>query len=136
MMAASVSAVFIPFIVTADRTIWQSKVSPAVQGSVFSVSNLFRWGSKPIGYLVAGPLADGWLEPAMQPSGLLAPHLGWLVGTGPGAGIGLMFVFTGISGALMSFSGYLFRSVRCVEQELPDHDLVPEEAVIGEVAPH
>jgi MFS transporter, DHA3 family, macrolide efflux protein len=131
IIAASVAAVFIPFIVSADRTIWQSKVPPAVQGRVFSAASMFRWGTKPLGYLLAGPLADRLLEPAMQPDGALAPLFGWLVGTGPGAGIGLMFVGTAVLGALMSFSGYLFRSIRCVEDDLPDHDVRVGEAVQG-----
>lgn len=134
MIAASVAAVFIPFIVSADRTIWQSKVPPVVQGRVFSAASMFRWSMKPIGYLVAGPLADRWLEPAMQAGGSLAASFGWLVGTGPGAGIGLMFVGTAILGALMSFSGYLFRPIRCVEDELPDHDALPSPVVDAEVA--
>jgi hypothetical protein len=62
----------------------------------------------------------------------LAPIFGWLVGTGPGAGIGLMFVGTAILGALMSLSGYLFRSVRCVEDDLPDHDVLPDTVAYAE----
>jgi MFS family permease len=129
IIAATVSAVFIPFIVSGDRTIWQSKVPPMLQGRVFSAASMFRWGAKPVGYLVAGPLADRLLEPAMQPGGPLVPLFGWLVGVGPGAGIALMFVFTAIVGALMSFSGYLFRAIRRVEEELPDHDHTPTSAL-------
>jgi hypothetical protein len=54
--------------------------------------------------------------------------LGWLVGTGPGAGIALMFICTGVFGMLMSLSGYLFRAVRQVEDDLPDHDALPQSA--------
>ena len=122
MVAAAVAAVFIPFISSADRTIWQSKVPPSMQGRVFSTSNAVRWGTKPIAFLLAGPLADRLLEPAMQPSGALVPFFGWLVGTGAGAGIALMFVGTAIGGALISFGGYLFPALRNVEKELPDHD--------------
>jgi DHA3 family macrolide efflux protein-like MFS transporter len=125
MVAATVASVFIPFIVTGYTTIWQLKVAPAVQGRVFAVSEMFRSMPKPIGYLIAGPIADQLLGPAMQPNGALAPVFGWLVGTGPGAGIGLMFVGTAVLGALISFSGYLFRPIRCVEEELPDHDATP-----------
>jgi hypothetical protein len=32
-----------------------------------------------------------------------------------------MFVCTSILGMVMSFNGYLFRSVRNVETDLPDH---------------
>lgn len=131
IVAASVAAVFIPFIVSGYMTIWQSKIAPAVQGRVFATADMFRSMPKPVGYLIAGPLADWWLEPAMMPAGALAPGFGWLVGTGPGAGIGLMFVGTAILGALMSFGGYLFPAIRNVEQALPDHD----EGAAGETAP-
>jgi MFS transporter, DHA3 family, macrolide efflux protein len=122
IIAAAVAAVFIPFITSGYMTIWQSKVAPALQGRVFATADMFRSMPKPIGYLIAGPIADWWLEPAMLPGGALAPTFGWLVGTGPGAGIGLMFAGTALLGGLMSFSGYLFRSVRRVEEELPDYD--------------
>ncbi|CAN5537691.1 MFS transporter [soil metagenome] len=123
LIASAVAAVFIPFISGANRTIWQTKVAPHFQGRVLAVSNMFTSAPKPFAYLLAGPIADRWLGPAMQPNGALAPSFGWLVGTGPGAGIGLMFVGTAILGALMSLSGYLFRAVRHVEDELPDYDV-------------
>jgi DHA3 family macrolide efflux protein-like MFS transporter len=58
----------------------------------------------------------------MAADGRLAPVFGWLVGTGPGAGMALMFAGTAILGTGMSLSGYLFPAVRRVEEELPDHD--------------
>lgn len=63
-----------------------------------------------------------------KPTGALAPHFGWLVGVGPGAGLGLMFIATGLSGALIGFGGYLFRTLCCVEEELPDYDETGETA--------
>jgi hypothetical protein len=54
------------------------------------------------------------------------PYLGWLVGSGPGAGIAAMFLCTAVAGALFSISGYFFRATRRVEEELPDHD-VPQD---------
>ncbi len=122
LLAAAVAAFFIPFIGGADRTIWQSKVPPAIQGRVFSVSGMFRNGIKPIGYLLAGPIADRIFEPALQPGGAWVPYLGWLVGNGPGAGIGAMFLCTALAGTLCAASGYLFSATRNVEDNLPDHD--------------
>ena len=75
----------------------------------------------PIGYLLAGALADSFFEPAMAVGGPLSEVFGWLVGEGPGAGIALMFVCTSLLGMTMSLSGYLFRSVRDVEIDVPDH---------------
>jgi len=78
----------------------------------------------PISQLLAGPLADKILEPAMAEGGSLAPVFGWLVGTGAGAGIALLFVVTGLMAAMVGLGGYLFRDVRDVEDILPDHDAV------------
>lgn len=67
-----------------------------------------------LGFLLAGPLADHVFEPAMAVDGSFSRLFGWLVGTGPGAGMGVMFLGTAILGTLMSLSGYAFRSVRHV----------------------
>jgi MFS family permease len=122
MFAILVSTLFVPIIVGSNRAIWQSKVAPAIQGRVFSVEDLCSTLPLPIGYLLAGPLADRLFEPAMAQGGSLSGVFGWLVGTGPGAGMGLMFLCTCIMGTTICFSGYLFRSIRNVESELPDHD--------------
>ncbi len=120
--AAALGAFFIPFIVAGDRTIWQTKVEPAMQGRIFAVQAMLRNSFFPIGYLLAGPLADRLFEPAMQSAGVWASTFGWLVGTGPGAGMALMFVCTAVLGATLSFCGYLIPAVRNVERELPDYD--------------
>jgi hypothetical protein len=117
-----VASVFIPFIVSADRAIWQSKVPPDVQGRVFGAQSMFRQGAMPIGYLVAGPLADKVFGPAMMPDGALVNTFGWLVGMGPGAGIGVMFVCTAMMGLTFALSGYLIPAVRNVDEDLPDYD--------------
>ncbi len=73
--------------------------------------------------LLAGPLADNVFGPAMLPGGSLARLFGWLVGTGTGAGISLMFVFAGALGMLVALGGYAIPVVRNVEDILPDHTL-------------
>jgi hypothetical protein len=60
----------------------------------------------------------------MMPERSLANTLGWLVGTGPGAGMALMFTISGILGTLVGFGGYAFPAVRNAEDILPDHDAV------------
>jgi len=120
-VAAFLAAAFIPLISASQQVIWQSKVSPEVQGRVFAAKSMLQMATFPLGYLLAGPLADRLFEPAMASGKPVAEALGWLVGTGPGAGIGLMFVATSIMGMAMSLSGYLFDSIRNVERDLPDH---------------
>ncbi|MBI4927278.1 MAG: MFS transporter [Anaerolineae bacterium] len=115
--AAFASAVFLPFLLSCYEAIWQSTVPHDVQGRVFSAKNMLQIGSMPLGYLMAGFLADRIFEPAMQPGGLLADSLGWLVGTGPGAGMGLMFALTCVLGTGLCLLGLAFPAVRNVEAE-------------------
>jgi MFS transporter, DHA3 family, macrolide efflux protein len=124
-LAGFLGSFFIPFIMSANHSIWQAKVAPGVQGRVFSVQGMLQTATIPVGGLLAGPLADHLFEPAMAANGRLAPLFGWLVGTGPGAGMALMFAGTALLGAGMSLSGYLFPAVRHVEEDLPDHDAAP-----------
>jgi len=117
LVAAFVGAFFVPVIMASDLAIWQSKVPPSLQGRVFSIRSSVRMSTMPLGYLLGGVLADGWFEPAMMVGGSLTAAFGWLVGVGPGAGMGVMFLFTAVAGTAMSLAGYLFRAVRNVESD-------------------
>lgn len=75
-----------------------------------------------VAYLIGGPLADYVLEPIMRPGGILAPIFGGIFGTGPGAGMALFYVFTSICLLLVGIGGYAFRTLRDVEDIVPDHD--------------
>ena len=66
------------------------------------------------------------LEPAMQEGGGLQGVFGWLVGTGPGAGMSLLFLFAGGMGVLVGGGGYLVPVVRNAEDILPDHEAAAE----------
>lgn len=135
MVAGFASAFFIPFIVGGDRAIWQAKVPPDIQGRVLSISQAVRGLTMPPGYLIGGLLADFIFEPLLSSGGMVARTFGGLVGTGPGSGMGLMFMGTWAFGTLASLAGYLFRPLRNVETDLPDHDHpLAGESPIGEMA--
>ena len=121
MFAILFSTIFVPIIVGSKQTIWQSKVPPALQGRVFAARGAIEQIGMPIGYLIAGPLADKLLEPAMRSGGSLAAIFGGVLGTGPGAGMALMFLCTSIAGTIICLSGYWFPKIRHVEADLPDH---------------
>jgi len=124
MVGSFMMMVFVTILNGSNQAIWQSKVPPALQGRVFSVRRLIAQVTVPIAMLASGPLADKVFGPAMLPAGSLAPLFGWLSGTGPGAGISLMFVWAGLAGACVGLVGYLVPSVRNVERLIPDHDTV------------
>jgi len=122
VIAATAAAVFIPILFGSRNAIWQAKVPPAVQGRVFATDSMLRLSLNPAGYLLAGLLADRLFEPAMAGGGALAAVFGPLVGTGPGAGMALMFIGTATMGSLLSLLAYLFPAIRNVERDLPDFD--------------
>ena len=118
------ATIFVPLVNGSNQAIWQAKVAPDLQGRVFSARRLIAWFTNPITPLIAGPLADFVLEPAMRQGGTLTGVFGWLVGIGPGAGMALIVIFSGLGGALVGLAGYLFPAVRNAEDILPDHDAV------------
>ncbi len=122
MGGAFLTMLFIPTSNGSNQAIWQSKVPPEYQGRVFATRALIASISAPIGMMIAGPLADVVMTPSMMPGGALSGMFGWLVGVGPGAGIGLLFVLLGIVVTLVSLSGYAFKTIRDVEKDIPDHE--------------
>jgi MFS family permease len=111
------------------RAIVQAKVPVNMQGRVFSLIFTLARTGVPLAYLAAGPLADRVFEPAMQAGGAWAnTWFAQLLGTGPGRGIGLMFVIGGIGMIAITSLMYSYPRMRFVEKELPDAptDVTPE----------
>ncbi|MDZ4767742.1 MAG: MFS transporter [Chloroflexota bacterium] len=121
IIAACVTEFFIPFMFNAQRTILANKVPPDLQGRVFAIDSTMRESLIPVGYLLAGFLADRVFEPAMMPGGSLAPIFGGIWGTGPGAGMGLMYLFTALAGTLICIVAYLIPAIRHIETDIPDY---------------
>ncbi len=128
LTAAFFSLFFIPFLNGSNQSIWQAKVAPDVQGRVFATRRLIAQVTGPIGMLLAGPLADKIFEPAMQVGGQAAAQWGWLVGVGPGAGMGLLLVVVGLLSATAGVVGYALPVVRQVETRMPDFEVAAEAA--------
>ncbi len=114
-----------PLVNTSNQAIWQAKVAPDVQGRVFSARRLIAWFTNPISPIIAGTLADFVLEPAMRSDGELTTLFGGLVGTGPGAGMGLLMMFCGVLSLLVPITAYFIPAIRHAETLLPDHDQAP-----------
>jgi MFS family permease len=110
-----------PIINGSNQAIYQAKVAPDLQGRVFTARRLIAWLASPITPLIAGPLADFVLEPAMAEGGALSGTFGPLVGTGPGAGMALIVIFAGLLATTVGALGYFFPAIRNAEALLPDH---------------
>ncbi len=121
-LAAAVFVFFMaePVIGACSQATWQVKTPPEIQGRVFAVRRMIAWSAMPLSYLFAGPLADRVFTPLLVQGGPLANSLGRLIGVGPGRGIALFFVVTGIVVIAATGAGFLYPRLRRLETELPD----------------
>jgi DHA3 family macrolide efflux protein-like MFS transporter len=117
-----ISSLVVSLVNGSNQAIWMAKVPPDVQGRVFSTRRLIAWVANPLAALIAGPMADYVMEPAMSPGGALSESFGGLVGTGPGAGMSLLFIFTALIGLAFIVGMHFVPLVRNVEDILPDHE--------------
>jgi MFS family permease len=119
-IGAFVTVVTTPLAQGSSHAIWQSKIPAHLQGRVFSARIAIGQIGGALALPIGGLLADRLFEPLMRGSSALARTMTPLVGSGPGSGMGLMFVLFGLLGTLAAVGGYLYRPVRDIETILPD----------------
>lgn len=85
------SSLQFPLFGSSEQAIWLTRIQPNLQGRVFAVQGLSQQVAIALAMLIAGPLADYVFEPAMMPSGMLAPVLSSIFGVGSGAGTAVLF---------------------------------------------
>jgi len=112
---------FIPILNGALAPIWHSKIPLDVQGRVMSARITASRAMIPLGNLVAGPMAEKIFESAMQTGGALSPLFGNILGTGPGAGMSLLFIVTGFLMFWLTPIGFMIPAIRDAENLLPDY---------------
>jgi MFS family permease len=117
---AFLAEAIMPIGLGANQAIWQTKTPAHLQGRIFSARIVVTQLAATLAMIVGGVLADRVFEPFMAGSGTVARVLQTLIGSGPGSGIGLMFVLAGLLGAAAAVAGYLYRPVRDIETLLPD----------------
>lgn len=125
LIAMTINSIFEPIVNVSMEAFLQAKIPSDLQGRVFSASDFIAQALIPFTPLLAGFFGDQIFEPAMQPGGALADTFGWIVGTGPGAGFGLLILLCGIGGTLVGLSGYLVSDIRNVDQLIPDYRVHP-----------
>jgi hypothetical protein len=92
-----------------------------VQGRVFAAVTQLALFAAPIALLIGGFLADHVLEPAVGGPGwnIIEP----IVGSEPGAGMGLLIFLSGVVYTISALFIYLWPRIRRLETELPDYGL-------------
>ena len=135
VIAKVIDSIFSPVVDVAVNKFIQLKVPPDIQGRIFAASDFIAQVPFLFTPFLAGYFGDRVFEPAMQAGGAWVSTFGWLVGTGPGAGYGLMIFLCGIGGTLVGLWGYLTPSIRNAEQIMPDIVLPPPVGLVRREQP-
>ena len=133
LIAMAVNSIFEPVVNVSMEAFLQTKIPPDLQGRVFSASDFISQAMIPFTPLLAGLFGDRIFEPAMSEGGSLANIFGWLVGTGPGSGFGLLIFLCGIGGTLIGLSGYLVKEIRNLDKLLPDYRPPPPVGLVRRI---
>lgn len=121
----------LPVLNASNAALWQSKVPADLQGRCFAIQRVLSEAAMPLGYCLAGPLAERVFEPLMAPGGALAGTVGAWIGVGPGRGLGLMFIVLGVLMTAVAASAYAVRAIRRIEDELPDAPILATGSAAG-----
>jgi MFS family permease len=112
---------FIPFGGGISSALFSLKVAPEVQGRVFATRSMISQSMMPLAFILSGILADHVFNPLMREGGALAKTtVGSLIGVGPGRGVGLMLISSGLVLLVVSLLAYANPRIRHLEEEIPD----------------
>jgi small-conductance mechanosensitive channel len=113
-------------------TIVQVKVPQRFHGRVFAMNTIIAWATVPFGWGLVAPNAAGLLDPLLAKGGALAPTVGTLIGTGPGRGIGFMYVVFGLAIVAVALIALRVPVLARFDRDVPDavaDDLVGVQAL-------
>lgn len=104
----------LPFVNAAADVLVRKNIPNDKQGRAWGLIGVLSQLGFAAAYGVAGPLADRVFNPMLLEGGLLASTAGRWIGTGPGRGIGLMFVLAGLCVAALALRIPGLRTVRAL----------------------
>jgi len=98
-----------PLMDSSETAIWMANVAPELQGRVFAANSLLAQCLSSLASIIAGPLGDRLIEPAMTSETPLSQWLGGIFGSEPGAGFALIYVTCALSMIAIGVYGEIFR---------------------------
>ena len=109
------SSLNFPLLGSARSALWMDSISPNLQGRVFAANSLVIQGASAVAVLLAGPLADRLLEPAMMPGRPLSNIFSPSFGSGPGAGMAILYALCALAMIAAGIGGFLIPSLKKIE---------------------
>ncbi|WP_443045309.1 amino acid adenylation domain-containing protein [Streptomyces sp. NBC_00342] len=101
-------------------TIVQVKVPQRFHGRVFALNTMVAWSTLPIGHGIIAPAGSALFGPLLEDDGPLASTVGAVIGTGPGRGIGFMYVLFGAAMLVLVAVGLRMRVLSRFDLDVPD----------------
>ena len=112
------SSLNFPLLGSSETALWMEAVPPKLQGRVFAANSLVLELVSAIATLIAGPLCDRLLEPAMQSDTILSSLFAPMFGNGAGAGMALLYVGCAIAMFLVGAVGFRLPQLRPLEDRV------------------
>lgn len=103
----------LPFVNTSLEVLIRTNVENERQGRVWSMITAISQIGFILAFGSAGILADYLFSPMFEPDGALSTTVGQIIGTGPGRGIGFLFI---LSGVLVSILGIMIGRVSKIKE--------------------
>jgi hypothetical protein len=117
-------------VTTAAGTLFQTEVAVDRQGRLSSLRRVAAEALVPLVVLGVAPLTERLAEPAMQPDGALATTVGTILGTGPGRGVGLLFVAVGAVVMTIGVALARNRTLAVLDHPVPEEEVALAPAVV------
>lgn len=105
----------LPLINTSAEVLIRTAVPNEKQGRAWGIIGLLSQLGYLAAYGLSGFLADRVFNPLLEEGGALAPAVGALIGTGPGRGIGLMFILSGLCMTALSAVASGLKPLRAID---------------------
>ena len=97
------------------NALWMSRIPAGNRASVFALISMLTIAGSSLAIFVGGLLVDHWLQPALLAGGAYAGSIGHWIGVGEGRGVGMLYVMTGASFALLALGALVYGPMRRLE---------------------
>jgi MFS family permease len=114
-----------PFVNTGADVLIRKNIPNEAQGRAWGIIGVISQLGYVLAYASAGPLADHVFNPLLEANGALSSTVGQLIGTGPGRGIGLLFMVAGVSVIGLGFAVARMKSVIQLEKQAAADEIKP-----------
>ena len=114
------SSLNFPLLESSQTALWMETVPSKLQGRVFATNSFVLELVSAIATLLAGPLSDRALEPAMQSQNSFSSLFAPIFGSGAGAGMALLYVGCAIAMFLIGVAGFKLPQLARLENAISE----------------